>query len=971
MPAADTLAPSIERLVTRPSVYACLGILFFLLAGYSALWSGPSFDQRTIGIAILHGQDPSVRNLIYVLAVLGSVAFFVSLFLSLNIATRTEKKSVHSNSAGPVLALVLLANFLLYLELKNPILLSAMTGIVFLFGLHFAGRLIERTGAPRDSVWILSALTFQSILAAGAVFDFHLAFGPLYFLVFSLCMALLALGAYLLQKHENSSSDALRLSHALLPVMLLPLSVIAANEIHYTLGGSYAIAASALNIWLAIAAAIAVATVIRFGRSTALLKPIINRHGKNTIEWLLVSRYLPLILMSGVAFAEYSNSLNFFSRNDFFHGGEAIVPVQQILQFGSIPYIDFYPPHGFFDIFPQLFYQIANNGEYIESVLWGQGYALGWLPRMFTIAAMYWLLKHFLDYKNSFLILFFLPFYHVLHPYYIFLLLPLFVFPLHSSSFGRWLTFWSALVLVYLWRIDFGLAATTASAFILICYFWQERSAAQARSCCLAATLVSAVTVVVFSLLAAYRGKSAIEVAQLIMQYIQVQTPLSALEKIVSQVDGSAALQYVLLPLIGVVVAAYFFTLVLKKEKITAQLVVLGFVAVASLVIAARSLNRHSLYEGVFNPYFFTLLACLLPIVIFRLSKTANAAILIGVCIGSFLYFPKSTSLYYELFYGVNLQQQYPYPTLSTGHIKLTPGKPPESRLENPRPKATQISKLLRYYLRDDETFYDFANAPLLYALSEKRHPSFMLETLFHTSETIQRKVLDDLSPLLNEGKLPLVVFKQLPDTAVWNTPDGVNTPVRSYRVAEFIYANYSPCAQIDDYEVWIAKARLGAQLCPDTLREALTNQGQDIDAHIKPVRKQSQSFSLRMLPWLWANHDEYLQTPDCSATKNVEIYRESVSKGSAYRLVLPEKISKENGNYLQLKISTRLDTRAGITYAGGNSFDFEVMGGSQPRDYIVRTSSQYAWYTRDVDEMLVMFDNPVDLKCAAILPGD
>jgi hypothetical protein len=482
---------------------------------------------------------------------------------------------------------------------------------------------------------------------------------------------------------------------------------------------------------------------------------------------------------------------------------------------------------------------------------------------------------------------------------------------------------------------------------------------------------VGALTAVVFSLLAAYRGKSATEVAQLIMQYIQVQTPLSALEKIVSQVDGSAALQYVLLPLIGVVVAAYFFTLVLKKEKITAQLVILGFLAVASLVIAARSLNRHSLYEGVFNPYFFTLLACLLPIVIFRLSQTANAAILIGVCIGSFLYFPKSNSLYYELFHGVKLEQQYPYPTLSSRHIKLTTGKPPESRLEGKRSKATQISKLLRHYLRDDETFYDFANAPLLYALSEKRYPSFMLETFFHTSETIQQKVLDDLSSLLNNDKLPLVVFKQLPDTAVWNAPDGIDTPVRSYRVAEFIYANYSPCAQIDEYEVWIAKARIGAQLCPDILRESLANQGQEMDAHIKAVRQQSQSFSLRVLPWLWANHDEYLQTPDCSVTKNVEVFRETVSKGWTYRLVLPEHIAKEDGNYLHLEILTQLDTSAAITYAEGNGFDFKVMGGSEPLDYMIRTSSQYAWYTRDVDEMLITFDNPVDLRCAAVLPGD
>jgi hypothetical protein len=49
---------------------------------------------------------------------------------------------------------------------------------------------------------------------------------------------------------------------------------------------------------------------------------------------------------------------------DFFHNGEQTVPMQQLYQFGSIPFLDYFPIHGMMDYFNQFFNYIFFSGQY-------------------------------------------------------------------------------------------------------------------------------------------------------------------------------------------------------------------------------------------------------------------------------------------------------------------------------------------------------------------------------------------------------------------------------------------------------------------------------------------------------------------------------------------------------------------------------------------------------------------------------
>lgn len=949
-------------------LYLVLGVICGLVAAYSIVTVSPGFDQRTIGIAILHGQDPSTRNLVYVLAVLGSVCLFLSLFLFMRGSPVESVPGPVSVSEGPVLWFVLFANLLLYFRHESPIFLTASGVLVYLAGLSWAIRIHGKDKLQENISWMLAALVFQGMIAAGALLGFHLQFGIKYFSIFSVALALLLWLTQSVLREAGGRVNALRLSHALLPLMFTPLSVIAANELQYTLASRFGYGVSALHLWLALFGVIVFAVMVRFHGASAARVGVDTAYTKARIEWLLVSRYIPLVLASSVAFAEYTSTISFFANRDFFHGGEEIVPVQQMLQFGSIPYIDFYPPHGFFDILPQLFYQVLNQGDFVESIAWGRGYALGWLPRMLTIVAMYWLLKEFLGYRSVFLILFLLPTYHMFHPYYVFLFIPLIAVDAQRNTFLRWLLFWFLIVLVFLWRIDFGITALVAGLFMLAGWFWQQGCSARIGRCLLAAAVVGGAAVLMFVLLSTSIEKSPVLVAQRVFQYIQVQTPLSALQHIIRQVDMAAVLQYVVFPIIGAVVAAHFLSVALRREQLTTRMLMLAFIAIASLVMAARSLNRHSHYEGAFLPYFFILLAALAPVVMFRFSRSVNALFFILVCVATYTFFPRSTSPFVQLFYRATLQQEYPYPAMSRSRVNLVSGAAPETRLKKESPRASEITSFLRFYLKGEETFYDFSNTPLLYALTEKRMPSFVLETFFHTSEGIQRDLIRDLNQLYKKDRLPVVLFGQLP---VWNKLDQVDTAVRSYRVAEFIYRNYEPCAQVGDHDVWLAKSRVSGASCLDNLRDALSGSALATGLAASPLAEPLQQFDVMKLPYVWANHDEVIAKSSCSTSRNIEVSSSANPDARVYQLALPEQVKDEGGNYLHMQLRSKHDARARVSYANDNSFEFDVLASPEPLDYLIRVSSQYAWYRGGVDGMHLTVDDTVELVCAAILPGD
>jgi len=960
------------ELLRAPWLYFLLGTLLLGFTAFIAFDVSPNFDQRTIGITVLHGQDAAARNAIYVFSIFSGLCFLLALFLKLPAARDSSATEDESTHHGVILGIVIAANLLLLVTDSNPVFLRALYALAYLAVLGILINAREKKPDLRDFRWILAALAYHLLITAYCLAGESPRFDGVFFALLSLVLVALNLLYEKAPREYRDGAALASIARGLWPLMLLPMAIILANEAQYTLHTRLNVQLPGLALWLIAFLLVAIRgyRIYRAGGASVGRTDLGVGIGA-LMHGVLVSRYLPMIILTSVAFTEYSELMDYFRMRDFFHGGESLAPVQQLLQFGALPYVDFYPPHGLFDMLPQFFYQVLNQTPYPESVLWGEGYFLGWLPRMLAAAIAYGLLGRLLDFKTAFLVPFALPTYHVLHPYYSLLLIPAMLIGRTPKTLAQWLVFWGVIFGLVLWRIDFGIAAMAGAVFVVAAQSYSLRSLSMLGRAASAFVLVCLALATAFIVATLAKQHSPVQHAQQILNYIHIQTATTGLTRIVHQIDLAAALQYALLPLVAVSYLAYFVAHVVHGRDVTYAHRVLAFVAVSSLVISLRSLNRHSLYEGVFNPYFFTLVAALAPLFFHSLTRTTRTTLFVAVCVASFALFPRSTSLFYKAFYEGRVEKEYPAPASPRAPVALKQSAPDAGRLVSRYGGQDNIVYFLENFLQGNETFYDFANSPLLYALAGKKFPGFVLETLYHTSEVGQKALIADLQELARQGDLPVVLFKQ---NNGWDKTDGVDTAVRSYRVAEYIYRNFEPCVNIDHYEIWLARGLPRGEACIDYLKDRLSRAGplpKALAASMRPARAEKQAFNLIKLPYVWANFDEYDAIGSSDSVQPLQAVPVSSDAGQAYRLPLPARLDKEDGNYVHLRIQSGHAGQVTLDYAGGNRLSFDVLPSPEPRDYLVRVSVQHAWFLDDVEHMDVVADFPFSISHAALLRGD
>lgn len=122
--------------------------------------------------------------------------------------------------------------------------------------------------------------------------------------------------------------------------------------------------------------------------------------------------------------------------------------------------------------------------------------------------------------------------------------------------------------------------------------------------------------------------------------------------------------------------------------------------------------------------------------------------------------------------------------------------------------KTDSIVNYLNSELKEDETFFDFSNTPMLYYYAQRKVPSYFNQSLQNeVTEKIQRINLEQTEGL----DIPFVVFSHYPDNW-WDNTDGVPNAIRYPVLANWIYKNYLPDTLVAGYQIW----RLKSQLTPD-----------------------------------------------------------------------------------------------------------------------------------------------------------
>lgn len=586
-------------------------------------------------------------------------------------------------------------------------------------------------------------------------------------------------------------AESTRLMASVIPWLLVPASLPLANEVQAAFRSLDPRRVALVLILLLVASTVGLYhwNPLRRHASADVRRSVSDR---------LLYVYFGLTVFT-VGLLRFHPSHRHLGNLDYFHLGESVLPTQQLLQFSKVPLLDLRLTHTFSDMAYEWLYAMFHGVQGLDLLIWSHG-----LKNLVGLMLAYFVLARIFSPGYALLACLFLPVLSTFRPYYAIVLLPAIFLAkaLRRPTTARFVALACALVAVLLWRIDFGLAASVAAAGVVGLHLLRgahrRRAAARAAAWMVSGFVVSIATA---RLLA---GPRLFETIGFFFQSYSYRLLTRTRPEVIESYTAAAVLQYYLVPAVALLyIVVLTARQLLQRRWVSTRLQLLTFLAAFSLVISVRSMERHSLIEA-FNPYLSVLLLALLPLLFQRnggrFERPSSRAVFAAVLVTTSLFAlpPARQDISSPL--GIALRQG---DTLFRFH-RFQEGEP-RVRFADGRHRA--LLDFLDRHLEPDETFFDFSNAPLLYALAEREFPTYIIPNLLQTSETVQARTLRDLSVYAAADRLPLVIFKQ--GNAFWDATDGVPNEVRCYRVAEWLYENYRPAAAVGKYQIWWRRNRL------------------------------------------------------------------------------------------------------------------------------------------------------------------
>jgi hypothetical protein len=361
------------------------------------------------------------------------------------------------------------------------------------------------------------------------------------------------------------------------------------------------------------------------------------------------------------------------------------------------------------------------------------------------------------------------------------------------------------------------------------------------------------------------------------------------------------------------------------------------FLAIFSLIMSVRSVQRQTLAVLGYNPYLFVFLGLSLPFYLGRVKKNAAVGLFLLMLLTYQFIFPNNTLL------------------IKSGRI-ISPytWREKESRININDFQYKGIVSFLRQNLDENQTFLDLTSSPAIYVAADKKFINYFIPNAYQTSDPIQKFAIKRIKKAYTENTIPIILFRQ-PNIAA-NNIDGVPNEIRSYRIYEFIYKNYTPRGYVDDFMIWTAN---GFHLPnPEVLI---------------PITDFNQNFNLKKLPYIWGSFDEYGAKENTIVLNSFIENTQTVDPQVPLRFYFKQKIDKSSGNYIYLKINSHSSGTVSLRY-GPNSLSsvvFDLIPSNIDVDYLIRISSQWDWINQEIGLIELSSSTNIDIKQMSIRKGD
>lgn len=923
-----------------------------------------SFSKRIIGTAVLDLIDVNQRTLIYVFSAFLFFSLFVLWYL---LIYQLEKKRREDSRIG-------IRNLGLELTCSLGILITIWQGFhpsnfqIMILGLLFIyGCLIVLINYLSSKYLLFSDKAFNFFsynFLISTVFTGNVVFMLMFFQKFSirfnrlyaLLAIILVVFLFLLLQYlfRNRTAYYQRIVRSMLPLSALAGLIPLIQELQFTFAA--AIPNLKILVFFVFLLVFVISMLLFFFKPTGNANPLCDFTKK-----LIVDLYIPLLIFTVLIYVLH-NQYIVFGDLDYFHLGEALITNQQLFQFGKIPFLDIFPTYGLSNLSFQVLYSAINGYKRLEPYIWQ------WMSTIPLVLIFYYFLKRYIGVWYSLALSLLFPLDWILGSYSMFSGLYLVILCLHAiiiSSFNEkywykhqlfyWLLNFFLVLLIFFWRLDFGLVDLIAFLTFLLCLIIAGQKNLDLRidfrSLLMAFMIFLIIVAISGAILIQVTRTPFFEISRNLVDFLSMQGQSMGYSSISNSQHSLAYFEYFLTPIIGILYLLYFVYLLFSKVgKPSLKQFSLVFLAICSLGLSIRTLQRHSALE-LFYPAFTIVLTLLLPYYLNHKHTQSNylfsllllALLIVGLS-------PIRKDSYTEKF----LQRIMP----GQGYDFVN-WKPGDSRviLANGENQQT-LTKYLKENLKEDQTFLDLTNRPLLYVLAEKEFPFYLIPVFNNSTEDIQQIETSKLQKLNDQELMPLTIVKGPP--GFWfDRVDGVDNEIRNYRLFEFAYNNYSPYAEVDQNIIFKTK-------------DLLPFSEQPVDSS---TIMRSTLYQLRYLPYVWANFDPYLslQNTPVQIDLSKQITTEGLMEpGTVYSFKITSKYDKSLGSYLDLGLSSGKNIVVSVCWdqtckAG---FEFVTQSGID-KHYLIRTSSDWFWKETDVDTIYIKVNGTVNLTSLRIRQGD
>jgi hypothetical protein len=471
---------------------------------------------------------------------------------------------------------------------------------------------------------------------------------------------------------------------------------------------------------------------------------------------------------------------------DYLHWGNLVVPAQQLIDHGRLPFVDAWYARNLRDLLIGLLNGFFSwKYEPLGAILWAET-----VINCTSTLVVYGILATLVCPLGAFLSALVFPAREFFSGYYAGSAFPcLFMFLLlKKPNTLRLVFFWLVTVFSFAWMASDGSAAIPVAILLVgslavLLPAWRNSIPWRAFS-----YVFGAAAILYFAVLAA-KGHSIYETLSLIGSFAYVDSVVGSFERFNDGLSTTALVQYGVFPLIAIVSIVLALRRIQKTQSISIGSMMVFFIAAISLLLFKRAFARHCLIEG-FQDHFFWATGVFLMLQLFGRNRRGILAAFAAIC----------------LIVGICYRTWEP--TLKP-RVLFSPHewKATEERVVVNLSMKQQISRMKAFFdhtLGPTQTFAELVNAHLLYSLVRRPYAFFHHAVQIIQSDPAQAVYLAQWQRKLQKQEVPLVVTRM---TGYWGSAlDGMPLGLSVYRLSEFLYQYYEPYMYVEGLEIWKQK---------------------------------------------------------------------------------------------------------------------------------------------------------------------